>query len=66
MQSWLYVMNGQGIMPVGYEPLADTLDDRVIENNLDNIRGVVRTCAGKMPSHQQFIDENCSADDAGG
>lgn len=66
VQSWLYVMNGQGIMPGGYEPLADTLDNRVIENNLDNIRGVVRTCAGKMPSHQQFIDENCSADDAGG
>lgn len=61
VQSWLYVMMGQSIIPEGYEPLADTLSMNVVQSNLDNIRGVVRKCAESMPMQQAFIDEHCKA-----
>lgn len=60
-QSWLFVLIGQNVMPEGYDPLADTLDDKVINDNLQNIREVVRRCAESMPAHQEFINQNCKA-----
>ncbi|HVY24426.1 MAG TPA: tryptophan halogenase family protein [Steroidobacteraceae bacterium] len=62
VQSWLYVMTGQDIVPEGYEPLADTLDINTIKTNLTNIRDVVRRCAESMPMQQAYIDEYCKAD----
>ena len=61
IQSWLYVFVGQNILPGGYDPLADTLNARDVQANLDNIRGVIKNCAQTMPLHQDFIDQNCSA-----
>ncbi len=60
VQSWLFVMIGQNIVPHGYDPLADSLDPQKIKANLDDIRAVIRKCAAAMPSHQEFIDKNCS------
>ena len=59
--SWLYVMIGQGIRPRGYEPTVDTLDPQLVKSNLEDIRAVVRKCAGAMPPHQDFIDQHCRA-----
>jgi tryptophan 7-halogenase len=59
-QSWLYVMIGQAIRPRGYEPTVDTLGDAAIQNNLNDIRAVVKRCVDAMPSHQDFIDRNCA------
>ena len=61
VQSWLFVMAGQNIVPRGYDALADTLDPQKIRANLDNMRDVVRRCAEAMPRHQEFIDQNCSS-----
>jgi tryptophan halogenase len=60
-QSWLYVMIGQAIRPRSYEPTVDTIDDAAIETNLNDIRAVVKKCAEAMPSHQDFITQNCAA-----
>jgi tryptophan halogenase len=60
-QSWLYVMIGQAIRPRGYEPTVDTIDEDTIQNNLNDIRAVVKRCVDSMPSHQTFIDQNCAA-----
>jgi tryptophan halogenase len=60
-QSWLYVMIGQAIRPRSYEPTVDTIDESVIQANLNDIRTVVKRCVDSMPSHQQFIDQNCAA-----
>jgi tryptophan halogenase len=60
-QSWLYVMIGQAIRPRGYEPTVDTIDDAAIEANLNDIRAVVKKCVEAMPSHQDFITQNCAA-----
>ena len=48
-------------MPSGYDPLADMLDPKAIQSNLDDIRSVVRKCAEAMPPHQEFVDQHCSA-----
>jgi hypothetical protein len=37
------------------------LDPRQVIDNLSNIRSVVRRCAAAMPTHEQFIGQNCAA-----
>jgi tryptophan halogenase len=54
-------MMGQNIVPRGYDMLADTLEPEAVEAKLESIREVVQTCVAQMPSHQDFIDRNCSA-----
>ena len=61
VQSWLFVMIGQNIIPRGYDPMADSIDPQKIKANLDDIRAVVKRAADAMPPHQQFIDKFCSA-----
>ena len=60
-QSWLYVMVGQNIMPESDDPLVDILDPQLVDDNLTNIRDVIRKCAEAMPLHEDFIRQNCSA-----
>ena len=61
VQSWLYVLLGQNIVPSGYDPMADILDAQEVQTTLDDIRAVVRKCADAMPLHQDFISQNCAA-----
>jgi tryptophan halogenase len=63
VMSWMFVMIGQGIIPRGYDPLADSLNPDKIAANLDDIRAVVKKAADAMPTHQGFIDANCPAVD---
>ena len=55
VQSWLFVMIGQNIIPRGYDPLADTLDPQKIMTNLDDIRSVISRSVNAMPTHGDFI-----------
>jgi tryptophan halogenase len=59
IQSWLFVMMGQNIVPRSYDPMTDSLNPDKIMSNLDSIRATVRRCADAMPAHQDFIDKNC-------
>ena len=61
LQSWLYVFVGQNIMPESDDPLANILDPRLVSDNLSNIRSVIRQCAEAMPTHGDFIKQNCRA-----
>jgi len=56
--SWLQVMIGQGLMPRGNHPLADTLPEDEVMAYLDNVRQVVAKCSAAMPSHAEFIAQN--------
>lgn len=56
VQSWLYVMIGQNIVPRRHDPLTDALDARKIEDKLDEIRITVKKCAETMPAHNAFMD----------
>jgi tryptophan halogenase len=59
IQSWLYVMIGQNIIPRRHDPLTDTLDTGRIKVKLDEIRAAVRQCTETMPTHCAFIESHC-------
>ena len=61
VQSWLYLLIGQEVQPLGYDPLADRLTQQSAQRALDEIRGVVARCATTMPSHEEFIARHCAA-----
>lgn len=59
--SWLAVLHGQGIMPNGYHPLVDTLDEQEIQRRLNHIQGVIDKSADTMPMQKDFIEKFCQA-----
>lgn len=61
--SWLEVMYGQGIRPRAYHPLVDRMTKEQIANRLAEVRRVIEKSVDYMPTHAQFIAENCSAKD---
>ncbi len=60
-QSWLFVMVGQNLMPHNDDPLVGILDPKLVQDNLNDIRGVVRKCTAAMPMHEDFIRQHCAA-----
>jgi len=59
--SWFQVMNGQGLIPQGYDPMVDLFTDDELENKLKNVLDVVRKSADSMPSHQAYLEQHCKA-----
>lgn len=53
--SWFAVLAGQGLMPDGYHPVADSISDDDLRVRLSQIRsGVVERING-MPSHVDYL-----------
>ena len=48
-------MMGQGLMPRGYDPMADGIDPAKADLLLNELRSVVGNCAAYMPSHSTFL-----------
>lgn len=59
--SWLEVMHGQGIRPNAYHPLVDVLPAEEIERRLVSVKAVINRSVEVMPTHEEFIAENCPA-----
>ncbi len=59
--SWFQVMQGQGLRPRGYSPVADVVDDEDIHSFLEGVRLAILKCLEVMPSHEEFIERNCKA-----
>jgi tryptophan halogenase len=59
--SWIAVMLGQGITPPGYDPLVDSLPLENLRTFVRHAKDVTAKTAAAMPTHQAFIDRNCSA-----
>ena len=59
--SWLEVMHGQGLDPKRYHALVDLMPESEIEEKLISIKRVIDRSVEYMPSHEQFIAENCAA-----
>jgi tryptophan 7-halogenase len=66
VQSWLHVFLGQGVVPRGYDPLAETLDLATTLERLRDIHAVTRRCAETMPPHEQFVRQHCQAAELAG
>jgi tryptophan 7-halogenase len=58
--SWTAVMMGQGLMPSGYDPLAETLDPREIGHMVEKMASMFDASARQMPDHSEFIARNCA------
>lgn len=59
--SWMEVLHGQGLKPEGYHPVVDTMPEDEMMQRLESIREVIQRSVDYMPSHQEFIDRNCSS-----
>ncbi|MCX8475659.1 MAG: tryptophan 7-halogenase [Sphingomonas sp.] len=55
--SWLAVLNGQGVLAEGYNPLADTLDSATNRAQLEQIADLVARAAATLPLHDAALAE---------
>ena len=62
--SWLAILDGQGIAPEGHDILVDALPQADIIDNLRHIRGAVLATAKALPTHQGFLDRFCRSEAA--
>lgn len=59
--SWVSVMTGQNIMPVGHDAVADALDDDRVLAALKRLEASYITQAGQLPTHEEYIRQRCQA-----
>ncbi|MES2987224.1 MAG: tryptophan halogenase family protein [Pseudomonadota bacterium] len=59
--SWIAVLLGQGVMPAGWDPLADTIDTAQIRNTLDRIKALFAQTSQSMPRHEEWLARNAPA-----
>jgi tryptophan halogenase len=58
---WLQVMIGQGVMPAGYNPLADAPSESELREFLSLVRQTVTKHVTGMQSHEAFLAQHCRA-----
>jgi len=54
-QSWVAVMNGQGIEPNGYHPVVDNLSEKQLTEFLAGVRTSISQIVARQPSHQDYL-----------
>jgi tryptophan 7-halogenase len=59
--SWLAVFAGQGIVPNGYDRLADGLPLDGLEKQLAEFRARIHTAVSRMHSHSDYLAAHCVA-----
>jgi tryptophan halogenase len=59
--SWLSVLFGQGLMPTGYDPLADGFDLDLVDAQCADFKDRIDGGVAAMPSHRDFIRGYCAA-----
>jgi len=59
--SWFAVLMGQGLHPRAYDRVVDKLSVDETKQRLDELQQVVINSANYMPSHDEFIKQNCAA-----
>jgi tryptophan halogenase len=60
--SWFAILYGQGLVPSGHHPLADTISEDDLEVTLARIRAAIRQRVDSLPSHEMFIRSCCAAE----
>ena len=59
--SWFAILYGQGIVPMGYHPIADALSEDELELTLSRIHSAIKERVDGLPSHADFIRSCCAA-----
>ncbi len=57
--SWQQVMIGQGMVPKGYHPIADTMTERELADFLGHIKHNIHQTVARLPLHQQYLNSYC-------
>ncbi|MGB5512405.1 MAG: tryptophan 7-halogenase, partial [Woeseiaceae bacterium] len=57
LDSWLAVMEGQGLGPEVYNQVADEIDAQKLAQTMTQIRHAITEITKKMPSHKQYIEQ---------
>ena len=63
--SWIAVMLGQGVTPKHWDPLANTLPIAELQTKATELRDSLHRAIARMPSHAEFIENNCKASGMG-
>ncbi len=58
--SWVAVLLGQGVPPLGHDPLADAMPAEKLRGLLPRMRSAIARGAEAMPRHEDFIAEHCA------
>jgi tryptophan halogenase len=64
--SWLSLLLGQNINPLGYDPLADVVEIDEVKAALLRMRSMIQEGVAGLPTHRQYIQEHCPAKLGGG
>ncbi|RHW19318.1 tryptophan 7-halogenase [Sphingomonas gilva] len=59
--NWVAVMLGQNIMPDGYDPMVDSMDDARVLSAMRQIAEANAAAARQMPTHADYIARHCAA-----
>ncbi|MGV8834678.1 tryptophan halogenase family protein [Cellvibrio sp.] len=59
--SWFAVMQGQGLTPKNYHPLADQIEEQEFQRLMHEIKSVINRAADAMPTHMDYIKQHCAA-----
>jgi len=58
---WFQVFVGQGMIPTGNHPIADSISREGLAEYMDVIEKLNRREVAQMPSHQDFVAQHCAA-----
>jgi tryptophan halogenase len=59
--SWIAIMLGQGVQPRQWDPLADVMPLEEVQQQAERLRTRLHEAISRMPTHAQFIENNCKA-----
>jgi tryptophan halogenase len=59
--SWLAVMQGQGVRAQFHDPIVDGKSSARLLQIMTEMRSAFTQAVAAMPSHEQFILDNCAA-----
>ncbi len=59
--AWIQMFIGQGLVPQGYHPLADQLDEAELEEFLGLIEQLYAREAERTPDHGEYVSRYCAA-----
>ncbi|MEH3102579.1 MAG: tryptophan 7-halogenase [Sphingomonas phyllosphaerae] len=59
--SWVAVMFGQGVIPAGYDPIVDALDEGKLAAALRQMRGATAAAVAGLPPHGEALDRLAGA-----
>jgi tryptophan halogenase len=62
VDSWVQVMLGQRLQPMGYHHVAGMMSDEQLRQALGGLKSSIAKAVGKMPGHQDFVDGYCKAE----